>query len=145
MDNRMKEKIKNGTLTHKDVRALIDWQLTLREEQIDAPLLAECLMALYPQDYALSPAEKAKLWERIKTAAFGTSRVHKRVRQTHRRRYSTKTLLIALLITLLLAGAAIAATLGLFGYFINGISGRGCRQRWTDAAGCLARDGSCAD
>ena len=68
MDNRMKEKIKNGTLTHKDVRALIDWQLTLDEEQIDAPLLAECLMVLYPQDHVLGLREKAQLWQRITTA-----------------------------------------------------------------------------
>ena len=119
MDNRMKEKIKNGTLTHKDVRALIDWQLTLREEQIDSPLLAECLMVLYPEDYVLGREEKAQLWSRIKAAAFGTSRVRRRKDQQHRRRYSTRTLLIALMITLLLAGVAIAATLGLFGYFTN--------------------------
>ena len=119
MDNRMKEKIKNGTLTRRDVRALIDWQLTLSEERIDSPLLAECLMVLYPEDHILGMEEKSLLWERIKFAAFGASRVHKRSRQTHRRRYSTKTLLIAVLFTLLLAGVAIAATLGLFGYFRN--------------------------
>lgn len=119
MDNRMKERIKNGTLTHKDVRALIDWQLTLSEEQIDSPLLAECLMALYPDDCVLGGEEKAQLWARIKAAAFGTSRVQRHTDRPHRRRYSTKALMIALLITLLLAGAAIAATLGLFGYFTN--------------------------
>ncbi|MBQ7887646.1 MAG: DUF4179 domain-containing protein [Clostridia bacterium] len=115
----MKEKIKNGTLTHKDVRALIDWQLTLREEQIDSPLLAECLMMLYPEDCVLGSEEKAQLWERIKEAAFGASRVQRRKNQPHRRRYFTKTILIALMITLLLAGVAIAAMLGLFGYFMN--------------------------
>lgn len=119
MDNRMKQKIKNGTLTHKDVRALIDWQLTLGEEKIDSPLLAECLMVLYPEDSVLGSEEKAQLWAHIKDAAFGTSHIHKHTRQVHHRRYSTRTLLIALLITLLLAGAAIAATLGLFGYFTN--------------------------
>lgn len=118
MDNRMKEKIKNGTLTRRDIRALIDWQLTLQAEQIDSPLLSECLMALYPQDCVLGHEEKRLLWQRIKAAAFGTSRVHKRTRQAHRR-HSARTLMIALLITLLLAGVAIAATLGLFGYFRN--------------------------
>lgn len=129
MDNRMKERIKNGTLTHKDVRALIDWQLTLKAEQIDSPLLAECLMVLYPQDHVLGQEEKEQLWQRIQRAAFGTSRVHKRSKQNHRRRYSTRTLMIALLITLLLAGAAIAATMGLFGYFTSGPDMEMSRQR----------------
>ena len=39
MDNRMKEKIRDGRLTRDDVRRMIDWQLTLESEKIDSNLL----------------------------------------------------------------------------------------------------------
>ena len=48
MDNRMKEKIRDGRLTRDDVRRMIDWQLTLESEKIDSHLLGECLLFLYP-------------------------------------------------------------------------------------------------
>ena len=54
------------------------------------------------------------LWNRIRAAAFGTSRVHRR---QNRRRMPVRTILIAALLLLLLAGAAIAAVLGTFGRF----------------------------
>ena len=114
MDNRMKEKIRDGRLTRDDVRRMIDWQLTLESEKIDSNLLGECLLFLYPQEPALRPEDKEMLWNRIKAAAFGTSRVHRR--QQHHRRASMQTILIAALL-LLLAGAAIAAVLGTFGRF----------------------------
>ncbi len=78
MDNRMKEKIRDGRLTRDDVRRMIDWQLTLESEKIDSNLLGECLLFLYPQEPALRPEDKKMLWNRIKAAAFGTSRVHRR-------------------------------------------------------------------
>ena len=115
MDNRMKEKIRDGRLTRDDVRRMIDWQLTLESEKIDSNLLGECLLFLYPQEPALRPEDKEMLWNRIKAAAFGTSRVHRW--QRHHRRASVRTILIAALLLLLLAGAAIAAVLGTFGRF----------------------------
>ena len=115
MDNRMKEKIRDGRLTRDDVRRMIDWQLTLESEKIDSNLLGECLLFLYPQEPALRPEDKKMLWNRIKAAAFGTSRVHRW--QRHHRRASVRTILIAALLLLLLAGAAIAAVLGTFGRF----------------------------
>lgn len=116
MDNRMKEKIRNGRLTRDDVRRMIDWQLTLESEKIDSHLLGECLLFLYPQEPALRQEDKEMLWNRIRAAAFGTSRLHRR-RTQHHRRASVRTILIAALLLLLLAGAAIAAVLGTFGRF----------------------------
>ena len=116
MDNRMKERIRSGRLTRNDVRRIIDWQLTLESERIDSNLLGECLMFLYPQEVMLRPEDKETLWNRIRAAAFGTSRVRRRKAQ-HRRRASVRTILIAALLMLLLAGAAIAAVLGTFGRF----------------------------
>ena len=115
MDNRMKVNIRDGRLTRDDVRRMIDWQLTLESEKIDSNLLGECLLFLYPQEPALRPEDKEMLWNRIKAAAFGTSRVHRW--QRHHRRASVRTILIAALLLLLLAGAAIAAVLGTFGRF----------------------------
>lgn len=118
MDERMKEKIKSGCLTRHDVRRIIDWQLTLESEKIDSHLLDECLMLLYPQEIMLAPEDKAMLWNRIRAAALGTSCVRRR-KAPHRRRNSVRTILIAALLTLLLAGAAIAAALGIFGRFTS--------------------------
>lgn len=114
MDNRMKEKIRSGCLTRDDVSRMIDWQLTLESEKIDSHLLGECLLFLYPQEPALRQEDKEMLWNRIRAAAFGTSRVHRR---QHHRHVSVRTILIAALLLLLLAGAAIAAVLGTFGRF----------------------------
>jgi len=119
MDQRMKEKIKSGSLTKADVRKLIDWQLSLRAERIDHGLVDECLLFLYPDAPGLSSAARDTLWGRLAEAMFSPSRARRRSDRMHRRRYSTKMVMIALLLTLLLAGAAIAATLGLFGYFAN--------------------------
>lgn len=118
MDNRMKEKIRDGRLTRDDVRRMIDWQLTLESERIDSNLLGECLLFLYPQEPALRQEDKDMLWNRIRAAAFGTSRVHRR-RTQHHRHASVRTILVAALLLLLLAGAAIAAVLGTFGRFTN--------------------------
>lgn len=119
MDQRMKEKIKSGSLTKADVRKLIDWQLSLRAERIDHGLVDECLLFLYPDAPGLSSAARDTLWGRLAEAMFSPSRARRRSDRMHQGRYSTKTMMIALLLTLLIAGAAIAATLGLFGYFAN--------------------------
>ena len=112
MDKRMKEKLQSGALTNGDVRRLIDWQLSLRAEAVDTGLVMECLLFLYPDEPGLTAAQRDTLFGRVCRAAFGPSRVH---RAQHRRRYSTRTAMIALLLVLLLAGVAIAASLGIFG------------------------------
>ena len=112
MDKRMKEKLQSGALTNGDVRRLIDWQLSLRAEAVDTGLVMECLLFLYPDEPGLTAAQRDTLFGRVCRAAFGSSRVH---RAQHRRRYSTRTVMIALLLVLLLAGVAIAASLGIFG------------------------------
>lgn len=112
MDKRMKEKLQSGALTNGDVRRLIDWQLSLRAEAVDTGLVMECLLFLYPDEPGLTAAQRDTLFGRVCRAAFGPSRVH---RAQHRRRYSTRTVMIALLLVLLLAGVAIAASLGIFG------------------------------
>lgn len=129
MDQRMKEKIKSGSLTNADVRRLIDWQLSLRAERIDHGLVDECLLFLYPDAPGLGSAARDTLWNRLAEAIFSPSRARRRGDRMHRRRYPAKTVLIAALLMLLLAGAAIAATLGLFGYFVNRPDTEMSRQR----------------
>ena len=115
MDGRMKEKLRTGNLTNHDVRGIIDWQLTLSEERIDSKLINECLLFLYPDEPGLSEETLERVWQTVKQAAFGRRR---RATRHHGRR-SSRTLMIALLITLLIAGAAIAAKLGIFERFIQ--------------------------
>ena len=100
MDQRMKEKIKSGSLTKADVRKLIDWQLSLRAERIDHGLVDECLLFLYPDAPGLSSAARDTLWGRLAEAMFSPSRARRRSDRMHRRRYSTKMVMIALLLTL---------------------------------------------
>lgn len=116
MDNRMKEKIRSGHLTREDVRRMVDWQLTLTSEKIDSSLLGECLLFLYPQEPALAPEARERLWKQIKAAAFGDSSVRRR-RTQRRGGASVRMILAAALLLLLLTGVAIAAVLGTFGRF----------------------------
>lgn len=122
MDSRIREKLKAGRLTGRDVRGIIDWQMTLDAEKIDTDLTYECLLYLYPDEPGLTQDDAQRFWQRVKQAAFGTSYVRRRAgRHSNRHgiRRPTRTLLIALLITLLLAGVAIAATLGIFSRFAD--------------------------
>ena len=115
MDSRMKEKLQTGQLTDRDVRGIIDWQLTLDAQSIDSQLIRECLLFLYPDEPGLPEEALERVWQSMKRAALGgRQRMAK-----HRRRGSAKTLMIAVIITLLLAGVAIAAKLGIFERFIN--------------------------
>lgn len=115
MDGRMKEKLRTGNLTNQDVRSIIDWQLTLSEEKIDSRLIYECLLFLYPDEPGLPEDAIERFWQTVKQAVFG----RRRRAPGHHGRSSARALMIALLITLLIAGAAIAAKLGIFERFIQ--------------------------
>ncbi|MGN0995289.1 MAG: hypothetical protein ACI4PG_00125 [Candidatus Ventricola sp.] len=124
MDRRMKEKLRRGSLTDGDVRRLIDWQLTQRAEAIDSALVLECLLFLYPDEPGLPEDGRGALLDRLWCAIHRPSRV---IRARHR--LPRRTVLLAALLALLLAGAAIAATLGLFGYLRDNPSAEMSRQR----------------
>ena len=123
MDKRMKEKLRRGSLTNGDVRRLIDWQLTQRAEAIDSALVLECLLFLYPDEPGLPEEGRGVLLDRLWRAIHRPSRV---IRARHR--LTRRAVLIALLLALL-AGAAIAATLGLFGYLRDNPAAEMSRQR----------------
>lgn len=119
MDSRMKEKMRTGQLTDNDVRRIIDWQLTLSAERIDSQLIRECLLFLYPDEPGLTEDTLKRIWQNVRQTAFDLPRIRRPKAERHYRRNSTRTLMIAILITLLLAGVAIAATLGIFARFID--------------------------
>lgn len=117
MDHGLMERMKNVSLTDADARSLIDWQLTRSAEKIDHKLINECLLYLYPDE----PGIAQEGWQALRgrLLAMIRTRAKRRAQQTHRRRLPAKTAVIAMLLLLLLAGVAIAATLGIFGRFIG--------------------------
>lgn len=118
MDERIRARLMGGRLTDGDVRRIIDWQLTLRAEAIDQGLVNECLLYLYPDEPGLCGERRTQLFSRLAQAVSGPRRAIGR-RGTHRRRYPARTVLIAALLLALLAGVAVAATLGIFARFID--------------------------
>ena len=62
MSDILYRKLTEGVLEDDQVRALIDWQLSRKEEDIDSQLIEECLMFLYPDATGMDPGRKAKCW-----------------------------------------------------------------------------------
>ena len=112
MDSDFRRRLESGTLTADDALALLEWQLSLPDTQIDCALIRECDLFLAPDSPGLPDVQREALYRRILAAMdAGITRrsSHPRVR-VHRR--PRRLLLIALLVLLLaLAVGSIAYTI----------------------------------
>ena len=107
MSDALYRKLTEGVLEDDQVRALIDWQLSRREEDVDSQLIEECLMFLYPDATGMDPARKAKMLDNFRDM-IDKSGTHRRAKQQHMHRRPRKTLVIAMLLILMLALAVSA-------------------------------------
>ena len=107
MSDTLYRKLTEGVLEDDQVRALIDWQLSRREEDIDSQLIEECLMFLYPDATGMDPARKAKMLDCFREM-IEKSGTHRRAKPRHMHRRPRKALVIAMLLILMLALAVSA-------------------------------------
>lgn len=112
MDTDFRRRLESGTLTGEDVLALLEWQLSLPDLEIDCALLRECDLFLAPDSPGLSGAQREALYRRI-LAALDAGRVRtRRPASSTARRRPRRALLIALLALLLaLAVGGVAYTI----------------------------------
>ena len=112
MDTDFRRRLESGTLTGEDVLALLEWQLSLPDLEIDCALLRECDLFLAPDSPGLPDAQREALYRRVLAAIdAGIARRPSPPRiRAHRRPH--RALLIALLALLLaLAVGGIAYTI----------------------------------
>lgn len=107
MSDSLYRKLTEGVLDDDQVRALINWQLSRKEEDVDSQLIEECLMFLYPDATGIDPVRKAKMLDNFREM-IETSAEHRRARQQHVHRRPRKALAIAMLLILMLALAVSA-------------------------------------
>lgn len=107
MSDILYRKLTEGVLKDEQVRALIDWQLSRREEDVDSQLIEECLMFLYPDAAGMDPARKAQMLVGFQEM-IDKPGTHRRAKPQHMNRRPRKALVIAMLLILMLALAVSA-------------------------------------
>ena len=65
MDSDFRRRLESGTLTADDALALLEWQLSLPDTQIDCALIRECDLFLSPDSPGFPDAQQEALYRRI--------------------------------------------------------------------------------
>lgn len=102
MSRTLYEKLTSGILSDEQVKLLLNWQLSLRAEEIDCALVDECLRYLDRDAPEMDKEKKREIWGRL----FATTQEQRRqARMMHTHRRTNKLLVLAALMLLLLAMA----------------------------------------
>ena len=119
MDSDFRRRLESGTLTADDALALLEWQLSLPDTQIDCALILECDLFLSPDSPGLPAAQREALYRRILAAIdAGAARRAARPRiGLHRRpRRALLIALLALLLALAVSGIAYTVRRGVLNF-----------------------------
>ena len=119
MDSDFRYRLESGTLTADDALALLEWQLSLPDTQMDCALIRECDLFLSPDSPGLPAAQREALYRRILAAIdAGAARRAARPRiGLHRRpRRALLIALLALLLALAVGGIAYTVRRGVLNF-----------------------------
>lgn len=94
------DKLTAGILSDAQVEMLLNWQLTLRAEEIDCALVEECLLYLDRDASGINEKKKMEIWGSLFERVSAQRRRAKMMHTHHRR---NKVLVVAALMLLLLA------------------------------------------
>lgn len=115
MNDDLRRKLKSTSLTREDVLNILVWQLSLPAEQMDCGLISECDLFLDPDSRSMDDTRRAQIHDALMAYARGGNTVRSAHRSAHRRRISTRRLLIAVLALLML----LALSVGAVAYFVR--------------------------
>lgn len=119
MDSDFRRRLESGALTADDALALLEWQLSLPDTQIDCALIRECDLFLDPDSPGLPDAQREALYRRILAAIdAGIARRPSppRIRAHRRPRRALLIALLALLLALAVGGIAYTIRRGVLNF-----------------------------
>lgn len=119
MDSDFRRRLESGALTADDALALLEWQLSLPDTQIDCALIRECDLFLAPDAPGLPDAQREALYRRILAATdAGIARRPSppRIRAHRRPRRALLIALLALLLALAVGGIAYTIRRGVLNF-----------------------------
>lgn len=124
LDENLRKKLEESSLSREDVLSLLDWQLSLPAEEMDCSLISECDLFLageFDEIAALSDEKQDALYARLldrigHEPALRMRGTHKSAHRTRPRRMTVIVLLALLLLALTVGGVAYSVRRGVLNF-----------------------------